>query len=67
MLIVCFLTGLIRAVACGRGKTHDFKLFKQSKIQLSENTKAKLALVFLGIQKLYPKAELPFKASKHQP
>ena len=67
MLIVCFLTGLIRAVACGRGKVHDFKLFKQSKIRLSENTKAKLDLGFLGIQKLYPKAELPFKASKHHP
>jgi hypothetical protein len=67
LLIVCFLTGLIRAVACGRGKTHDFKLFKQSKIRLSQNTKVKLDLGFLGMTALYPKAELPYKASKHHP
>lgn len=67
LLIVCFLTGLIRAVACGRGKIHDFKLFKQSKIRLSQKTIIKLDLGFLGIKRLYPQAELPKKSSKYHP
>jgi len=67
LLIVCCLTGLIRAVVCGRGKVHDLKLFKQSKIRLSQKTIIKLDLGFLGLQKLYPKAELPNKASKLHP
>ncbi len=50
LLIVCYLTGLIRAVACARGKVHDFKLFKQSKIRLSQQTVIKLDLGFLGMQ-----------------
>jgi len=67
LLIVCYLTGLIRAVACAGGKVHDFKLFKQSRIRLSQKTVIKLDLGFLGMQKLYPQAELPIKASKHHP
>ncbi len=67
LLIVCFLTGLIRAVVCGRGQIHDFKLFKQSKIRLSQKTIIKLDLGFLGMKKLYPQAELPTKASKYHP
>jgi hypothetical protein len=67
LLIVCLMTGLIRAVACGRGQVHDFKLFKQSQIRLSQKTIIKLDLGFLGMQKLYEQAELPKKASKYHP
>jgi DDE superfamily endonuclease len=67
LLIVCFVTGLIGAVVCGRGQIHDFKLFKQSKIRLSQKTIIKLDLGFLGMQKLYRQAELPKKGSKYHP
>ena len=64
-MIVCFLTGLILAVRSARGSTHDFKILKTSKLEINENANIKTDKGFLGIKKLYPKAEVPHKASKH--
>jgi IS5 family transposase len=61
------LTGLILAVRSARGTTHDFKILKKSKLKINQNANIKTDKGFQGIQKLYPKAEVPFKASKYHP
>ena len=66
-MLVCFLTGLILAVRSARGTTHDFKILKKSKLKINENANIKTDKGFQGIQKLYPKAEVPHKASKYHP
>lgn len=66
-MIVCFLTGLILAVRSARGSTHDFKILKQSNLKINADANIKTDKGFLGIKKLYPKAEVPYKASKHHP
>jgi len=52
-------------VCCAHGKIHDFQLFKESGVKLSQKTCLKVDLGFLGIDGLYPKAQLPHKASKY--
>jgi IS5 family transposase len=64
---VCFLTGLILAVRSARGTTHDFQILKKSNLDINPNAKIKTDKGFLGIKSLYPKAEVPHKASKHHP
>ena len=65
--MVCLLTGLILSVYCGKGRLHDFKLWKKSKWHLSPNAALYADLGFLGLDKLHAKAVLPFKASKKHP
>ncbi len=64
---MCFLTGLILAVRSARGTTHDFQILKKSNLDINPNAKIKTDKGFLGIKSLYPKAEVPHKASKHHP
>ena len=64
---MCFLTGLILAVRSARGTTHDFQILKKSNLDINPNAKIKTDKGFLGIKCLYPKAEVPHKASKHHP
>ncbi len=61
------MTGLILAVRCARGTTHDFKILKESDLDINEDAQIKTDKGFLGIKRLYPKAEVPHKASKHHP
>lgn len=65
--MVCFLTGLILAVRSARGSVHDFKILKNSGLQINEAANIKTDAGFQGIKELYPKAECPYKASKNQP
>lgn len=67
MLLVCFLTGLILAVRCARGTTHDFKILKESDLDINENAQIKTDKGFIGIKELYPNSQVPHKASKHHP
>ena len=66
-MIVCFFTGLITAVRCARGTTHDFKLFRESNFKLNQTACLKVDKGFQGLQQLYQNAELPFKPSKLHP
>ena len=66
-MVVCFLTGMILAVRSARGSMHDFKILKQSNLKINADANIKTDKGFLGIKKLYPKAEVPYKASKHHP
>ncbi len=66
-MLVCFLTGLILAVRCSRGTTHDFKILKKSRLKINKSARIKTDKGFQGIKELYPNAELPFKSSKLHP
>lgn len=61
------MTGLILAVRSARATTHDFKILKKSKLEINENANIKTDKGFQGIKELYPKAEVPHKASKYHP
>lgn len=55
------------SVYCGKGRLHDFKLWKKSNWRLSPDSALYADLGFLGIDKLHAKSVLPFKASKKHP
>lgn len=49
------------------GKTHDFALFKTSRLPLPKTLQLTADLGYLGIQQLHKSSHLPKKKSKHQP
>ena len=57
---------MIIRVDCEKGRIHDFKLLKNSKLKLP-----KLIILadlgYLGIKELFEKAMIPYKASKNKP
>ena len=61
-------TKQIICTAVEKGRKHDFRVFKESEVQLSRVNKIQVDSGYQGIQKLYPAAtELPFKSSKTKP
>ena len=67
MLIVCLLTGLICAIRFGKGKSHDFDMFKNANFDLSDELGINADSGFQGIQNFHSKVELPRKSSKKHP
>jgi hypothetical protein len=57
----------IICVDTAKGTTHDFKLFKQSRLPLKANTCAFVDLGYLGIAKIHANCAIPYKASKLHP
>ena len=49
------------------GKTHDFKIYKQSQNRVHPETKIQVDSGYQGIQKLHANSELPKKRSKKNP
>jgi hypothetical protein len=49
------------------GKKHDFRLFKESKINMLQEILAKVDTGFIGIHKYHQNSELPKKSSKKHP
>ncbi len=64
-LIVCALTLSILSVFCAKGKSHDFKMLKNSSIAIHPEIKKIVDLGYLGIDKLYTNTEVPFKKPKN--
>lgn len=60
-------TEKIICIQQARGKTHDFKLFKRSKLPLNKNKKVKFDSGYLGAEKIHLNSELPRKSSKLKP
>jgi hypothetical protein len=60
-------SGKILAIAHGKGRRHDFHLFKASKLRLHPKTKAVVDSGFQGLQKLHAETEMPKKRSKKNP
>ncbi len=62
-------TRYILATAFAQGKTHDFALFKHSRLPLSRTTQVQADSGYLGLSRWHPqdKVQLPHKKSKHHP
>lgn len=66
-IVVDQKSGKIIATNMGRGKTHDFKIYKLSKHRVHPDTKIQGDSGYQGIQKLHANSELPKKRSKKTP
>ncbi len=55
------------ATAFGKGRTHDFSLFKESATHVHPDTVVLADLGYLGLDKLHAQSCLPVRASKHHP
>jgi hypothetical protein len=66
-VVVCLVTGLILGIYCGKGRLHDFSLFKKSRLKIDPKIKIMADLGFLGLSKYHKNSELPFKKSKNKP
>jgi hypothetical protein len=66
-LVVSGKTKRILCIAHDKGKTHDFKVFKKSKLPLNEKTRAKLDSGYQGVQQVHRNSEIPTKSSKNKP
>lgn len=60
-------TGKIICVAHDAGRRHDFRLFKQSGVQLHPETEALTDTGYMGLHKLHRKTTMPKKRSKKHP
>jgi len=65
--VVCKKTRKIICTDFANGKKHDFRLFKESKTHIPEETEAQTDTGFIGIKKLHKNSVLPHKKSKNQP
>lgn len=59
----------ITATSFGKGRTHDFKLFKHSRTHVYPDTVVLADLGYLGLERLHAHSFLPIptKATKHHP
>jgi IS5 family transposase len=55
------------ASAFSQGKTHDFKLFEQSRVALLPQTRCLADKGYLGLLKCHANSQTPHKKSKHHP
>ena len=60
-------TRQILATAFSAGKTHDFKLFKQSRTAMAPQTGCLADSGYLGLAKHHANSRTPHKRSKHHP
>ncbi len=60
-------TGRILATAFSRGKTHDFKMFVQSRLAIVPQTQCLADSGYLGLKKCHANSRLPDKKSKLHP
>lgn len=57
----------IISTAFGKGRTHDFKLFKHSSTHVHPDTMVLADLGYLGLKRLHDHSFLPVKATRHHP
>ena len=50
-----------------KGKMHDFRLFKNSKVHFKNDTKSLVDTGYTGIKKIHANSEVPKKRSKKNP
>ena len=60
-------SGTIICTTVGKGRRHDFHLFKNSKVRVKESVKILADSGYQGLQKLHRKTELPKKNTKKNP
>ena len=57
----------ILCVATSTGHTHDFALFKNSRVALAPTVELLADTGYQGVRKLHAKSQTPHKKSKHHP
>ncbi len=65
--LIITTAGKIICVAVGKGRKHDFRLFKESKTHLHPKLTRKADSGYQGIGKLHPGSTVPHKRSKKRP
>ncbi|MCL2611574.1 MAG: transposase family protein [Defluviitaleaceae bacterium] len=63
-MVICGLTRKILCVTQAKGSVHDFKIFKNSKLEIAENILIVGDKGYLGAEKLYKNVSLTFKKPK---
>lgn len=63
-LLVSLETKLIYGIASAKGKTHDYKLFKDSKVHLPSKIKLLADLGYQGIVDIHANSQIPTKKPK---
>lgn len=66
-IVVDASSGKIIATSMAVGKTHDFKIYKNSKNRVHAKTKIQGDSGYQGIQKIHANSEIPKKRSKKNP
>ena len=64
-LIICWASLQILSVICRKGKAHDFRILKESRLILSTERLADGG--YQGIDKVYPNSVSPVKRSRNKP
>lgn len=64
---VCVSGSKIISTKQGVGKTHDFRLYKESKNRVHPDTNINGDSAYQGIQKIHPKSSIPKKRTKKNP
>ena len=57
---------MILKVYCDKGRVHDFKMFKDSKVQIHPAKLLLADLGYQGIRKIHPNSQIPIKRKKKQ-
>lgn len=60
-------TQQILCVTVDKGRKHDYRVFKESKVHLATGTKAKMDSGYQGYQKIHMLVDLPCKGTKKRP
>ncbi len=63
-LLISLENQLIYGLSCGKGKTHDFKLFKNSKIKIPEEIQLLGDSGYQGIEDIHANSQIPIKKPK---
>ena len=66
-LVIDEQTGKIICITVGKGRRHDFHLFKNSKVCVKETVKILADSGYQGIKKLHGQSDLPKKNTKKNP
>lgn len=66
-LVVAKKTGRVVCTAHDKGKVHDFRVLKKSRLPLRKGVKAKLDSGYQGVKQVHANSDLPKKATKHKP
>jgi len=65
--MINYSTQEVITTAFARGKVHDFRLYKESKIGLLERIRCLADTGYQGLNKLHHNSETPTKKPKHNP
>jgi len=63
-LIICLITLQILSVRCRKGHEHDFRIFKESKLQIHPDIIKQVDKAYIGINKIVANCKIPYKESK---